>query len=613
MTVITSSPTQFGKLLDIQKGALDQLITLRQVVENSKSLQAAQASASPNETEDKRTEELIKVEKELVKVNKDQLELEQDRLKKMEEEAKLLTQLVSGFKTFKTPIEKLQDAFKSTSAAFQNPGKSLMKMLNVGGAFNKQIAKSDFVEKQKALGSTKSDKELKEDFKQANKASIAVQDNEKKLDELKKKTGISNESALAKTPEGRKLLDTRAKTTEEYKKYDIGAQIQTDSSEPKAPLTALNAPAAAVEKTPTSAFASAGEQQEAQVENARMMGDQTSLLQKIEENTRPGGSTASKASEAGSGGGLLGGIGAGLGALGKGIGKGMQSLLSGVGRGLISLSVGLAALANPLTLVGLGAATVAIMGIGKALQMAAPAIEAFAPVLMKIADVIGNVFIKAIETIPKVISAIGDVIMGVISTISNSIIGIVDAVTSSIERLASIDGSALLSVAGGLLALSGAMVAFGGAQALAGLGTLVSKFLTLGADSPVEQLIKIGQNGEGVIKAAEGMEKISHAMVGFSKIDKKSMEAVNDFPWVRATAFVAAGGAMSAGGAKVYNASKKNADEEAKVAGAVKGGGNTVVSAPTVNNTTRQSNIIRVPVRNRDNSVASWLQSRYTG
>jgi len=614
MTVITSSPTQFGKLLDIQKGALDQLITLRQVVENSKAIQAAQTSTSPNETEGKRTEELIKVEKELIKVNKDQLELEQDRLKKMEEEAKLLTQLVGGFKTFKTPIEKLQDAFKSTSAAFQNPGKSLMKMLNVGGVFNKQIAKSDFVDKQKALGSTKSDKELKEDFKQANKASIAVQENEKKLDDLKKKTGISNESALAKTPEGRKLLDTRAKTTEEYKKYDIGAQIQTDSSEPKAPLTSLNANAAAVEKTPTSAFSSAGEQQEAQVENARMMGDQTSLLQKIEENTRPGGSTASKASESSSGGGgLLGGIGAGLGALGKGIGKGLQSLLSGVGRGLISLSVGLAALANPLTLVGLAAATVSIMGIGKALQMAAPAIEAFAPVLMKIADVIGNVFIKAIEAIPKVISAIGDVVMGVISTISNSIIGIVDAVTSSIERLASIDGSALLSVAGGLLALSGAMVAFGGAQALAGLGTLVSKFLTLGSDSPVEQLIKIGQNGEGVIKAAEGMEKISHAMVGFSKIDKKSMEAVNDFPWVRATAFVAAGGAMSAGGAKVYNASKTNADEEAKAAGGNKGGGNTVVSAPTVNNTTKQSNIIRVPVRNKDNSVASWLQSRYAG
>lgn len=617
MTVITSSPTQFGKLLDIQKGALDQLITIRQIAEHSKSIQASATptSAAPNASAVRQTDELIKVQKEHTKVKKDQLQLDRNRLKKMDEEAKIISQLVHGFQTFKTPLEKLQDAFKSTAKAFNNPGKSLMKMLNVGGVFNKQLAKSEFVEKQKALGSTKTDKELKQDFESANKAAIRVQENEKKLEDLKKKTGLTSESMLAKTPEGRKLLDERVKTTAEYKKFDIGAQIESGSPTSKAALTSLTPPAQAEKKeTPTQAFASAGEQQEMQQENAKLMGDQTSLLQKIEENTRPGGSAAAPApSESGGGGGLLGGIGAGLGALGKGIGKGLESLLGGVGKGLMRLSVGLATLANPMTLVGLAAATVAIMGIGKALQMAAPAIEAFAPVLMKIADVIGNVFVKAIETIPKVISAIGDVIMGVISTISDSIIGIVDAVTSSIERLAQIDGSALLSVAGGLLALSGAMVAFGGAQALAGLGTLVSKFLTLGSDSPVEQLIKIGQNGEGVVKAAEGMEKISQAMVGFSKIDKKSMDAVNEFPWVRATAFVAAGGAMSAGGARVYNASKTNADEEAKAQGAPKGGGNTVVSAPTVNNTTRQTNVVRVPVRNKDNSVAAWLQSRYTG
>ena len=40
---------------------------------------------------------------------------------------------------------------------------------------------------------------------------------------------------------------------------------------------------------------------------------------------------------------------------------------------------------------------------------------------------------------------------------------------------------------------------------------------------------------------------------------------------------------------------------------------NTVVSAPTVNNTTKQTNVVRVPVRNNDNSVSSWLQSRYSG
>jgi len=40
--------------------------------------------------------------------------------------------------------------------------------------------------------------------------------------------------------------------------------------------------------------------------------------------------------------------------------------------------------------------------------------------------------------------------------------------------------------------------------------------------------------------------------------------------------------------------------------------GNTIVSAPTVNNTTKQTNVVRVPVRNTDNSVSSWLSSRYS-
>ena len=62
----------------------------------------------------------------------------------------------------------------------------------------------------------------------------------------------------------------------------------------------------------------------------------------------------------------------------------------------------------------------------------------------------------------------------------------------------------------------------------------------------------------------------------------------------------------------VTKASKQNADAAAANSGS--GGGNTsVVSAPTVNNTTRNTNVVRVPVRNTDNSVASWLQSRYTG
>ena len=177
--------------------------------------------------------------------------------------------------------------------------------------------------------------------------------------------------------------------------------------------------------------------------------------------------------------------------------------------------------------------------------------------------------------------------------------------TDGLTKLAELDGSNLLKVAAGVGALGLAMAAFGAGQAVAGLGNLVSRFLTIGTDSPVEQLLKIGEKGEGVVKAAEGMEKLSGAMVQFGKIDKKSMEAINDFPWLKATAFVAAGGAMSVDGAKVYNASKGNADENAKTEG--QGGGNktNVVNAPvTTNHKTTQ--IISSPIRNQESSQSKY-------
>jgi hypothetical protein len=186
-----------------------------------------------------------------------------------------------------------------------------------------------------------------------------------------------------------------------------------------------------------------------------------------------------------------------------------------------------------------------------------------------------------------------------------------DEFASGMERLSKISGDDLLKIALGIGAVGVAMAAFGAGQAVAGLGNLVGRFLTLGTDSPVDQLIKIGNAGEGVMKAAQGLSKLSDAMQGFGKVDKKGMEAVNDFPWIRATAFVAAGGAMETAGSKVYNASKGNADEKA-VAGANAGGSKTnVVNAPvTTNNNTTQVQM-RPPIRNEESSQSRYAASRY--
>ena len=186
-----------------------------------------------------------------------------------------------------------------------------------------------------------------------------------------------------------------------------------------------------------------------------------------------------------------------------------------------------------------------------------------------------------------------------------------DEFASGMERLSKISGDDLLKIALGIGAVGAAMAAFGAGQAVAGLGNLVGRFLTLGTDSPVDQLIKIGNAGEGVMKAAQGLSKLSDAMQGFGKVDKKGMEAVNDFPWIRATAFVAAGGAMEAAGNKVYNASKGNADEKATAGDAAGGNKTAVVNAPvTTNNTTNKAEI-RPPIRNQESSQSKYLAAKY--
>jgi hypothetical protein len=184
--------------------------------------------------------------------------------------------------------------------------------------------------------------------------------------------------------------------------------------------------------------------------------------------------------------------------------------------------------------------------------------------------------------------------------------------TDGLERIGKMDGSNLLQVAAGVAALGVAMAAFGAGQAVAGIGNLIGRFLTIGTDSPVEQLIKIGQNGEGVMKAAQGLEKLSGAMVQFGKIPKDGMAAVNDFPWLKATAFVAAGGAMQVDGTKVANASKMNADQSAavKAQNASGGGGTVAVNAPVTNNS-NVTQITRAPVRNPESSASNWMRSKF--
>jgi hypothetical protein len=518
-----------------------------------------------------------------------------DYKKQRTAEAEIVSGLVAGFKTFKSPLEK----FKESLMIFNNPKRGILKALNVGGIFDKTIARGEFIDKQKSLGVKKSSKEFKQDFENANKFAKQIQANEAAIDAFRKTTGLS-EGKMAGTAQGKELLATREEATRQYSKYDRAAKLE-----------------------------GAAESPEERDEAVKRDEEQTGLLEKLVENTTPV-RMSEKAlprspESSSSGGGLFATIGAAMTALGKGLkglgqgagagiagflkglasgitalGKGLKNLSVGVGRGITAIlkgiAAGLKAFADPLVALGLGAVALAVLAIGKGLEWAAPFMKEFAPILVKIVDVIGNVFMKAVETIPVVFESIGKVV-----------VGIINAVTAAIEKLSNLDGSNLMQVGAGLFAVAGGMAAFGASQVVGGVGNLVGGFL--GAVTPggsaMDQIIALGKHGVNIEKAGVGVEKLAYGLGSFSKVDTNTIKAISAMPVDKISAM---GVAMGRAGLV--------ASKSAENAGVAQGGGasqNVVVAPSTiVNNTKNETAVYRHSTRNPESTFNRHIDSRYS-
>jgi hypothetical protein len=604
MAVITASPKNFSRLLELQENANQNLHSIRSILEMSRAAEIATLVETKRIDDD--GDRLEKIEKDTLEVDKQILETQKKMLEQLKEAAKArekdvedISRLAQGVATFKSLGERISGGFQSFKSKFSadNLRKSVLSATNVGGINNRRLAREDFIQQQQTLGATGSRAELKEKFEGAQTAAKSVQANEAELQKLKKTTGLSEEQ-LANTERGKALLQKREQSASEFSKFDVRAGLVSSG----APMTNIQP------MTPSTAAQSAGESQEAQIEASRKMSTQTELLQKIEQNTRPGGEPQkATAAAAGDSGGLLGGLGKSLKALGTGIGRGFGVILSGIGKGLFILSKGLVALTPAIPVIGV--LTLAAIGLGKALQLAAPAIEAFAPVLMKLAEVIGGVVIAAIEKLPEIFRAVGDVVVGIISAISDGITGIIDSVTSSIERLAAIDGNSLLSVGAGLVAVAGGLAAFGVGSAVAGVSNLVGGLLgaVTPGGGPVEQILKLGESGPNIEKAGIGVEKLAGGLKAFSGIDTEKIKAIAAMPVEKIAAM---GAAMQTPAAGVAAGSAQNQAARMAAQSAGGGGQTNVVNAP-VNNVTQQTNLIKSPIRNQESSQSRYLNSRW--
>jgi len=193
-------------------------------------------------------------------------------------------------------------------------------------------------------------------------------------------------------------------------------------------------------------------------------------------------------------GGIIGMLMALGGTAAAGIGAGLKIIATGIR----SLAIAIATVANPFTLVGLGALTVALIGIGFALKTAAPALKVFADAAVGIADVIGKTFLGAMERIPPIMESIGGIIESVGEAISGVVSTVFDSIADTVERLSALSGADMLEAAAGIVAISAALATFAVGGILAGIGSFFG-------GGPLDQLENI--DGENIKKAGDGLEK----------------------------------------------------------------------------------------------------------
>ena len=224
-------------------------------------------------------------------------------------------------------------------------------------------------------------------------------------------------------------------------------------------------------------------------------------------NVKPGDDDTGMPPVAGEGekkGGIMGMLSGLMGAAGAALSAGITALSAAI-RGL---AFSVMTLANPLALIGLGAFTLAVIGIGAALKIAAPGLKVFADAVVDIADIIGKTFLGAMERIPPVMDSIGGVIETIGESISNVVSTVFDSITDTIERLANIDGANLLfQVAPGVAALGAALLAFGAGS---GIGAALNALGSLFGGGPLDQIEKL--DGANIQMAADGVEKFGSSL-----------------------------------------------------------------------------------------------------
>jgi hypothetical protein len=305
--VVNVSSSEFKTLLAVQELALVETISIKKLMELSQQHEKTKQMTSGGSSDSVFQERILQTLEDQLKVNKRHMKDDEERFlidqAGWDSEAKKLAELSKSMNTTGNMFQEMGKSFRDKMQGFKEKTsikdgglkRSVLGAINVGGIFNKSIAKSEWMSQQRAMGY----KPTKEDAEGAYNASKDMKAHEEKIAKWQKKTGITDEAEMRRTPIGNELLNERITKGEEMAKYDKGAH-RFDPT--------VKGDVNPNYKTPTQTAADAMQNEEAQLEGMKAQEANTELLTKIEENTRPDGKGTEKAKPEEKKGGMFDGL-----------------------------------------------------------------------------------------------------------------------------------------------------------------------------------------------------------------------------------------------------------------------------------------------------------------
>jgi hypothetical protein len=224
------------------------------------------------------------------------------------------------------------------------------------------------------------------------------------------------------------------------------------------------------------------------------------------------------------------GIGGFLQSVGQGVGKAIQGIMQGLGMGIRALGQGIA-FPTPIGPAGLAVAAFFIALAG-AMWIAEPAFVALAPVMIKIAEVIGTVLVEALRQAGPIITAIFEGIGTVIKSIGTSIATVITSIATSIAMFSTMNSDNLLAVAAGVTALSVAVGLFGAGSVLGAVGSFFG-------GGVFDDLKDISTYATPIMATAVAVDALASA---FGRLGNIDVAALNKVPWDDMGDFASEGG-----------------------------------------------------------------------